>query len=73
MYKRLETKMRFKRVCHNCGYMDFDNNTYCKICNYPFTSISLIDGIKLNKMNRNHRIEWIEKRIGHSIPQKNCL
>lgn len=50
--------------------MSFDNKLDCEVCSRPVASPGIIDGIKLTKMNGEDRIEWIENKLGRSIPNK---
>ena len=63
--------MKFVNACLNCGFMDtnkLENN--CPICNSFFYKLNNKEGNKLIKLNKIQRIQWIENKIGHSIPEE---
>ena len=63
--------MKFINACLNCGFMDtnkLENN--CPVCNSVFYKLNNNDGRKLIKYNQAQRIQWIENKIGHTIPDE---
>ncbi len=51
--------------------MDTNESEYnCPICNSIFYKLNNNEGKQLIKMNQIQRIQWIESKIGHSIPEE---
>lgn len=62
--------MRFKSVCYQCGYMKHDNILNCPVCNHEFTKVNFFLGKKLDNMNGDQRIRWLENKLGHPLEEK---
>ena len=58
------------RACLNCGHSDGDKLERCPVCNAVFYKLGFIEGKKLDNMNGIQRVQWVEKKIGHPIPDE---
>lgn len=60
--------MRIKKVCYNCGEVDwFNSEKICPACGNTFSKIGFMDGIKLDKMTRDESDKWIAEKSGHPL------
>lgn len=58
------------RVCYNCGCRIWSKETVCPVCSAPLTRLNIIEERKLNSMNQDQVVQWVEEKIGHRIPEE---
>lgn len=61
-------------VCLKCAFYTTIKNRYskCPVCDNYFTEITNKESKIFLNLNGNQRIQWIENKIGHSIPEDLC-
>lgn len=57
-------------ICLNCAFSTIIKNRFekCPICNNEFTQLTNKESKVFLNLNGDQRIQWIEDKIGHSIP-----
>lgn len=61
-------------VCLKCAFYTTIKNRYskCPVCDNYFTEITNKESKIFLNLNGNQRIQWIENKIGHGIPEDLC-
>lgn len=57
-------------ICLNCAFSTIIENRFekCPICNNKFTQLTNKESKVFLNLNGDQRIQWVENKIGHSIP-----
>ncbi len=59
-------------ICINCAFSTTIKNRFekCPICNNEFTQLTNKESKIFLNLNGDQRLQWIESKIGHSIPEE---
>lgn len=59
-------------ICTNCAFSTIIKNRFekCPICNNELTQLTNKENKIFLNLNGDQRIQWIENKIGHSIPEE---